>query len=254
MNCYEYIMTFEECMSVLRDTTTISLERFSIGKFATANNLSTYFETILTNAYSFDFNNPTDGGLSGLPFVEWDSTSSKWKFTTLFIKFLNFCFREYSSSYCTASPSENDSDLILYSTLFLDNFLNLVIATYDKYKTLYNLYNQEENLLKGVTTTYTEKGESKTETKGANSGYNKQKDTPQNEISIENLGDDYNTSVNVNSSNNTARGSATSSGTRTEIQERDTIIARLKEIEEKFLDLLATWTLEFQTFFWEVQI
>lgn len=252
MNCYDYIMTFEECMSVLRDTTTISLERFTVGKFAETNNLSAHFKTILTNAYSFDFTDSTDEGLSGLPFVEWNSTSSKWEFTTLFIKFLNFCFREYGSSYCTASPSEKDSDLILYSTLFLDNFLNLVVATYDKYKTLYNLYEQETNLLKGVTTTYTEEGESTTETTGTNSGYNKQKDTPQNEVSIENLGDDYNTSVNVNASNNTASGSATSSGTRTEVQDRDTIISRLKEIEEKFLDLLATWALEFQTFFWEV--
>lgn len=250
--CFNYILTFEECMSILRDTSNVSLNRFTVGKFSATNQLSAYIQTILKNAYSFDFTDSTDAGLSGLPFVEWDSGSNKWIFKDLFLKLVNYLFRQYGGSYCMTSPSEEDSNYIMYSTLFLDNLLNLVFTTYDKYKVLFENYEAQQNFLKGIVTTHNENGQNSNDTSSSSSGYSKNKETPQNAVTLENLGDDYNTNVNVNSGESTASGLASFFVNRTETTERDTIIERLKELEEKFAKLWNLWGYEFRELFWEV--
>lgn len=252
-NCYDVILSFREVLSILKDTSDVSLNRFMGGKFSAANKLHLNIQTILTNAYSFNFSNQTDAGLEGLPFVEWDTDNSVWKFKSLFNDFVDFLFQEFGDSYCSRVPSETDADYITYSTLFMDNFLNLILCTYDRYNALNDAYNVEKSqLLRGVKGTYTGNSNSTNTGSSSNSGFSKQKDTPQNAVTMSTLGDNYNSSVNVNSGESSTSNQLYAQDSRVAIEERDTPIQRLKEIDDKYKDLLRDWSNEFVVLFWEV--
>ena len=252
--CYDVVLSFKEALSILKDTSDVNLYRFEGGKFKASNKLRNNIQSIYENAYGWSFTTQSDANLSTMQFAEWDSDNSRYIFKDLFNDLVDFLFQEFGDSFCLRCPSEDDSDYISYSTLFLDNFTNLIIATYDKYNVLYTAYQTEKTqLLRGVKGTYTGSSNSTNTGSSSNSGYSKQKDTPQNAVSLASLdSDNYNTSVNVNSGESSNSQQLYASDTRTAVEERDTPIARLKEIEDKYKNILKDWSEEFIPLFWEV--
>lgn len=221
-------LEFREALSVLMDTANVQVNRLSGGKYKSANNLSKHFEDILTNAYSYNFTNQTDEGLSTLPFYEWDTQNTKWKIKANYKLIIDFLFRQYGNSYCICSPSIDDDELVHFATLFMDSFLDISVATFDKYNAIINAYTtQEAHLLDGVKTSnnYT--------------NINKYKDTPQGSVSIEDLGDDYNTNVTINENEGHSEDM------------KGTPIERLNELEA-YQKVLENWANEFRELFWEV--
>lgn len=226
-----FVLTFGEALSVLYDVENPIITRFNGSKWNPANVVdSEKLKTIMNEAFGIDFTNALDKSLLGTPFVEWDSTASEWKFIPPFEDFFKYLFKEYGNSYCVYSDTDNDVDIIAGSSKFMDNLLNMFVVTFPKYKELYSaLETEKNNLLRGVSATST------------NKGYNKFKDTPQGTVSMEQLdSDNMNTNVTINENENTYS------------DERDTPVARIKEIQERYVSLYEEWVHEFKMFFWEV--
>ena len=107
--------------------------------------------------------------------------------------------------------------------------MNKTFETYSKYEQLFAYYNDlKGKLLEGV--------KSKNKAKNAS----KYKDTPQNSVTLDNLGDGFNSNVTVYESENDFEDG------------RDTPVARLNEIEMKLSNLYGQWAYDFRVFFWEV--
>lgn len=226
-----FVLTFGEALSVLYDVENPIITRFNGSKWNPANVVdSDKLKTIMNEAFNIDFTNALDKSLLGTPFVEWDSTASEWKFVAPFEDFFKYLFKEYGNSYCVYSDSDEDADIIAGSSRFMDNLLNMFVVTFPKYKELYSaLETEKNNLLRGVSATTT------------NKGYNKFKDTPQGAVTMEQLdSDNMNTNVTVQENQNTYS------------DERDTPVARIKEIQERYVSLYEEWGKEFKMFFWEV--
>ena len=226
-----FVLTFGEALSVLYDVENPIITRFNGSKWNPANVVdSDKLKTIMNEAFGIDFTNALDKSLLGAPFVEWDSTNSEWKFVAPFEDFFKYLFKEYGASFCVYSDSDEDADIIKGSCNFMDNLLNKFVVTFPKYKELYSaLETEKNNLLRGVSATTT------------NKGYNKFKDTPQGAVSMEQLdSDNMNTNVTINENENTYS------------DERDTPVARIKEIQERYVSLYDEWGKEFKAFFWEV--
>lgn len=225
-----FVLNFGEALSVLYDVQYPILTRFNGSKWIPGNVVDAEkLEHILSGAFNIDFSNHEDKSLNGTPFVEWDSSMRKWKFVPPFEDFFKYLFKEYANSYCACSESDEDSDIIKASSNFMDNILNMFVVTFPKYKELYTALEKEKNnLLRGVTATT------------ANKGYNKFKDTPQGAVSMEVLdSDNMNTNVTIQENENTYS------------DERDTPVARIKEIQERYVKLYEEWGNEFKIFFWE---
>ena len=225
-----FVLTFGEALSVLYDVQYPILTRFNGSKWIPGNVIdSEKLEHILSSSFNIDFSDHADKSLNGTPFVEWDSSMQKWKFVPPFEDFFKYLFKEYSNSYCACSESDEDSDIIKASSNFMDNILNMFVVTFPKYKEIYSALEKEKNnLLRGVTA------------KTANKGYNKFKDTPQGAVSMEELdSDNMNTNVTIQENENTYS------------DERDTPVARIKEIQERYVKLYEEWGNEFKVFFWE---
>ena len=226
-----FVLTFGEALSVLYDVENPIITRFNGSKWNPANVIdSDKLKTIMNEAFGIDFTNALDKSLLGTPFVEWDSTASEWKFIAPFEDFFKYLFKEYGNSYCVYSDTDNDVDIIAGSSKFMDNLLNMFVVTFPKYKELYSaLETEKNNLLRGVSATTT------------NKGYNKFKDTPQGAVTMKQLdSDNMNTNVTINENENTYS------------DERDTPVARIKEIQERYVSLYDEWGKEFKMFFWEV--
>ena len=226
-----FVLTFGEALSVLYDVENPIISRFNGSKWNPANVVdSDKLKTILNEAFNIDFTNALDKSLLGTPFVEWDSTASEWKFVAPFEDFFKYLFKEYGNSYCVYSDTDNDVDIIAGSSKFMDNILNMFVVTFPKYKELYSaLETEKNNLLRGVSATTT------------NKGYNKFKDTPQGAVTMEQLdSDNMNSNVTIQENQNTYS------------DERDTPVARIKEIQERYVSLYEEWAHEFKMFFWEV--
>lgn len=226
-----FVLTFGEALSVLYDVENPIITRFNGSKWNPANVVdSDKLKTIMNEAFGIDFTNALDKSLLGTPFVEWDSTASEWKFIAPFEDFFKYIFKEYGNSYCVYSDSDEDADIIAGSSRFMDNLLNMFVVTFPKYKELYSaLETEKNNLLRGVSATTT------------NKGYNKFKDTPQGAVTMDQLdSDNMNTNVTINENENTYS------------DERDTPVARIKEIQERYVSLYEEWGKEFKAFFWEV--
>lgn len=226
-----FVLTFGEALSVLYDIENPIITRFNGSKWNPANVVdSEKLKTILNEAFNIDFTNALDKSLLDTPFVEWNSTDSEWKFVAPFEDFFKYLFKEYGASYCVYSDTDNDVDIIAGSSKFMDNLLNMFVVTFPKYKELYSaLETEKNNLLRGVSATTT------------NKGYNKFKDTPQGAVTMEQLdSDNMNTNVTINENENTYS------------DERDTPVARIKEIQERYVNLYDEWAHEFKMFFWEV--
>lgn len=225
-----FVLTFGEALSVLYDVQNPILTRFNGSKWIPGNVIdSEKLEHILSGAFNIDFSVHEDKSLNGTPFVEWVSSMQKWKFVPPFEDFFKYLFKEYSNSYCACSESDEDSEIIKASSNFMDNILNMFVVTFPKYKEIYSALEKEKNnLLRGVTATT------------ANKGYNKFKDTPQGAVSMEVLdSDNMNTNVTIQENENTYS------------DERDTPVARIKEIQERYVKLYEEWGNEFKVFFWE---
>ena len=225
-----FVLTFGEALSVLYDVQYPILTRFNGSKWIPGNVIDAEkLEQILSTAFNIDFLDHEDKSLNGTPFVEWDSSMQKWKFVPPFEDFFKYLFKEYGNSYCACSETDEDSDIIKSSSNLMDNILNMFVVTFPKYKELYSALEKEKNnLLRGVTATT------------ANKGYNKFKDTPQGAVSMEVLdSDNMNTNVTIQENENTYS------------DERDTPVARIKEIQERYVKLYEEWGNEFKIFFWE---
>lgn len=225
-----FVLTFGEALSVLYDVDNPIITRFNGSKWNPANVVdSDKLKTILNEAFGIDFEAANDKALLGTPFVEWDSTTLEWKFVAPFEDFFKYLFKEYGGSYCVYSDSDEDSDIVEAASKFMDNILNMFVVTFPKYKELYTaLETEKNNLLRGVTATT------------ANKGYNKFKDTPQGAVSMIELdSDNMNTNVTIQENENTYS------------DERDTPVARIKEIQERYVNLYEEWSKEFRVLFWE---
>lgn len=225
-----FVLTFGEALSVLYDVQYPILTRFNGSKWIPGNVVDgEKLEHILSASFNIDFSDHEDKSLNGTPFVEWDSSMQKWKFVPPFEDFFKYLFKEYANSYCACSESDEDSDIINASSNFMDNILNMFVVTFPKYKEIYSALEKEKNnLLRGVTATT------------ANKGYNKFKDTPQGPVSMIELdSDNMNTNVTIQENENTYS------------DERDTPVARIKEIQERYVKLYEEWGNEFKIFFWE---
>lgn len=225
-----YVLKFEEVMSILYDTNNPILTRFNGSKWSPSNVIDSEKLRRILEYLGIDFAYQDDATLKGTSFVEWDADDASWHFIAPLEKFFEYLFKEYGNSYCVYSDSEKDEDLIKSSRLFMDNILNMLDVTFPKYKELYSaLETEKNNLLRGVNATTT------------NKGYNKFKDTPQGAVTMEQLdSDNMNTNVTINENENTYS------------DERDTPVARIKEIQERYVSLYEEWGKEFKQFFWEV--
>lgn len=231
MENFEYfVITFREALSVLYDTSSSILSRFYGGKWASANVINeTKLKTIMQSTYNTDFTDVNEIAFEGVTFVEWDTNNSRWNFKPLCVKFIEYLVKEYGESYCVNSPTDEDNDLVKSCTSFMDNILNLIQVTFPKYQELYTAIEAEKGqLLRGVNS------------ENNNKAYSKFKDTPQGSVTLATLdSDNYNTNVTINESENTLT------------DERDTPIARIKEIQERYVNLFEEWSKEFKAFFWE---
>ena len=225
-----FVLTFREAMSVLYDIEDVEIDRFSVGGLWDSGNEinESKIKTIMSSVYSLDFDLQNEGQLQDVPFLKWETNT--YHFVDPFIPFFKHLFKEYGNSYCVYSDSDEDNDMIKGSTYFFDNILNLFVTTFPKYKELFDALDAEKGqLLRGVKGTTTSKG------------YSKFKDTPQSEITMEELdSDDLNTNATINEGENVFT------------DERDTPIARIKEIDERYVNLIDEWTKAFKVFFWEV--
>lgn len=249
-------LEFREAMSVLIDNTNVQLNRLAGGKYKSANNLSSYIETILTNAYSYDFTNQADAGLTTLPFFEWDNDNSKYVLKAHFKAIMDYLLRQYGASYCIVCPALEDSLLLECSVEFMDSLMDKLFTTYDKYSAILDAYDdQRTKLLDGVKFKSKDTGKAYGNSSGSNSssGFSKFKDTPQGSVSIEDLGDDYNTNVSVNEGqgSNSQTFSNDSTMDRETEDQKETPIERLRELEEKYLKVFEVWGKEFLSLFWE---
>lgn len=227
-NCVDFVLNFEEVMSILTDTTNAPISAFIGGRWKSANLLSESLKDIFENAYEWDFTNQNEAAMKNVPFLEWDTQNSTWIFKEVFINFINYLFKEYGHSYCATSKDDTAASLVNCAISFLDDLMNKAFETYSKYEQLFTYYNDlKGKLLEGV--------KSKNKAKNAS----KYKDTPQNSVTLENLGDGFNSNVTVYESENDFEDG------------RDTPVARLNEIEMKLSNLYGQWAYDFRVFFWE---
>lgn len=249
-------LELKEVLSILLNTSNVQLERLSGGKYKACNNLSQNLKTMLENAYGYDFTDSTDEALSTLPFYEWDAEANSWKAKENFNKILDFVFRQYGDSYCLNVPDLESETLKKYAIMFMDSFLDISVANFQKYDAIFNLYDRENNLMRGVKYTAKDTSSSLATNNGTNGGtsFSKFKDTPQSEVTLEDLGDDYNSNVNINQNTGETHNTTTGSNTlnRTAEDERETPIDRLKAIQDKYMRVLNSWANEYQELFWEV--
>lgn len=249
-------LEFREVMSILMNTSDVQLNRLAGGKYKSANNLSKYIQTILTNAYSYNFTVQTDEGIVTLPFFEWDSDNSKYILKDNFKAIIDYLLRQYGSSYCIVCPALDDTLLKECATEFMDSLMDKLFTTYDKYSAVIDSYEAERtHLLDGVKFKSKDTGKAYGGSSGSNSssGYSKFKDTPQGSVSLEDLGDDYNTNVSINEGNgsNSQTFSNDSTMDRETEDQKETPIERLRELEEKYLKVFEAWSKEFLSLFWE---
>lgn len=247
--CEDTVLTFKEAMSVLRDVNSIDFNRYMGGKWRSDNLLSKAFSNICSQAYNWDFTDANEEALKTAPFAYYDQDLNCYQFEEYFLKFIDFLFKEYGESYCVASTSMDDSDIVHFSIMFLDNILTRLLETWDKYNTIWlNLRVEMPDLMDAVKSGYIDAAS--TSMSNNSSGFSKFKDTPETAVTIENLGDDYNTNVSVNQGSTS--GSTTTNVSHESSDERDTKVARLKEIEDKLSSIYTIWSKEFAQFFWEV--
>ena len=169
----------------------------------------------------------------------------------------------------------DDSCVVLYdlndfekeAKKLFDNLINIACMTFNKYSKLLSLYDAEQNnLLKAVQTSYTDSenyngqttGNSSNSSSGSNSGNSQLNDTPQSaddEFSNDDFATQITKSQDTSSLNEIGNTSATSayirSLTHISNDERESIIARLDEIERKYQLLYKKWTEEFDSLFWD---
>lgn len=228
--CVDIVLTFQEAMSVLTNTTTAPLDYFTDGRWKAENLLfPENFRLITHNAYNWTYATPNDEGMKNLPFLIYDNDTHSWSYTQIFQNFVNYLFKEYGHSYCVVAKDDTAENLVKASITFLDDLMNKFFETYDKYAQMFEYYETlKGNLLKGVKST----------TSGQN--VSKFKDTPQGAVTLETLGDDYNSNVNTYDSKSTFE------------DDRETPVERLQEIENKLSNLYGEWAYNFKMFFWEV--
>lgn len=241
-------LSFREAVSIALDLNDVQFNRVGIALYNKSNKLSEYFKTCLTNLYEFNFADNTDKGVLALPFFEWNSDSSSFTYEAPFVTLCDYIFTEFGDSNCMFTKDAIPA--IMASTYsFFNNLLNKFIATWDKYSNLYNAYQANKNkLMASIKSSYEDHTSGSGGTTNAN--VSKFKDTPQGEVSLEDLDDDYNTNVNVGEG--TTHFDNVGAVAHTAFDERDTLVTRLKEIEDKMSNLLESYAKEFKELFWEV--
>lgn len=159
-------------------------------------------------------------------------------------KLFNTLFNKYSDSYIT-SYVDTDLEVKVHNvTKFSQNIWKIIIRlinkinnTYEKYSKLLDLYKDEkDNLLKGITSSYTD------ETSGESEGTNRFNDTPQDSGDFSD--DAHTSSLTQNSS------SASSTIEHTAEDDRYTLMERLEKVQNAYLNVIEAWAREFNEFFY----
>lgn len=186
--------------------------------------------TTLDEAYGSDYTDSSDPIYLSYSFFTYSSDDSEWLLTSYGYQILEMVCKRFMDSYCISfdlDPYTDDLDeeLELRAKRFWDKFLNVLQNTYDKYVMLLDFYaNNKANLMNQISSSNT-----------STSRFN---DTPQNaETDDEFEADDHVTNINKVTATSTTDG--------------DTVMARLKEIEDKYNTQLLRWSNEFKICFWE---
>lgn len=247
-NCVFYTLTFREAMSII-STNGISLTQFDKPAWYKNNSLSKAITGIISRAYDATTAAALDDFYTRCPIFEYSNNS--WTLTAYGKKLLDYLMNEYGNSYAVNCENDEATTLFKNSVSLLDSIFNIIYVTYDKYKVLLDAYANESNFLRGVISTQNTSGSSSATSAYNNAGFNKDKDTPQSAVTLASLGDDYNSNVSVNESTGGNSNQAESQGAITTEDERDSVIARLAEVEEKYSNLIDKWAREFKPLFWE---
>lgn len=159
-------------------------------------------------------------------------------------KLFDTLFNKYSDSYMT-SYVDTDLEINVHGVnKFSQNIWKIIIrlinkinTTYSKYSKLLDLYKaQEDNLLKGVGSSYTD------ETSGDTSGSSRFNDTPQDSGDFSD--DSHTSSLTQNSSE------ASSTIEHEAEDDRYTLMERLEKVQNAYLNVIEAWAREFKGFFY----
>lgn len=211
-----------------------------------------YNETINWSGVALNINSMTTGQNALFELCKAMGLSNKW-FTyedSQYIlndnvkELINVLFNKYSEAYVL---KYNDFDfeikshnLTKFSVIlwkFFVKFINKIDSTFIKYSKLMDLYKaQENNLLKGVGSSYTD------ETSGDTSGTSRFNDTPQ---------DSGDFSDDAHTSSLTQNTSEASSTIEHEAEDdRYTLMERLEKVQNAYLNVIEAWAREFKGFFY----
>ena len=280
----KYILTLREVLGSLMSLTQgqFDISFYKGGKYHKDNNVGNDFPYICQLAYYWTQgqNSPE---FTEFPFFEY--SSGTWKMTTHGKEIINAVFRQYGDEAFITCEDISQNDVRAVSTEALDDLMNLLNMTYDKYDKLLSLYdtqkakllNQIESsngLTHSVAISETDNTDEATtdnmsaNSSSENSGFNKFKDTPQSAVTIDSLGDDYNTDVNITKSETSGTDQSAESISRdidrslsrvenvtdagTNKTDRDTPMARLDEIQRLYRKVLEQWVNEFKMLFWPI--
>ena len=267
----KYLLDFREALSALYSKARIShlydLNLFSTypSKYHRSNQISRFFVDILKQFYDYDSSNVDTNkqGFAQFSFFEWDSDSSKYVLTSYGKEIVDGVFRQYGDFYCTNSEDLTEEKVIPQAVLVLDDFMNVLNMTYSKYSNILAIYDAKtQDLLNKVESTEVANNanEGKIVSRGSSSGsgssVNKYKDTPQSAVNVVN-DDNYNSNVEVATDSNETSSQDSSTTTFeehrgiTRSDDRDTLMARIDEIQQSYQKVLERWIKEFNPLFWE---
>ena len=280
----KYILTFKEVMSALNskqdNPPTFNINKYPLPPIAYDMGLVTACKT------AFEWrNNSQIVGKEYAKFPFFQFTGGSWNMTPNCQLIVNSIFGQYGEEAIAYSLENNETEIIKASSEALNSILNVLEFTYDKYDKLLSLYdtqktkllNQIESsngLTHSVAISETDNTDEATtdnmsaNSSSENSGFNKFKDTPQSAVTIDSLGDDYNTDVNITKSETSGTDQSAESISRdidrslsrvenvtdagTNKTDRDTPMARLDEIQRLYRKVLEQWVNEFKMLFWPI--
>lgn len=241
----EYLLNLKEVLSALIDTDTLALDRLDSGKYGI--DMKNYYQSIFENAYNWDFTTQGADVISTMPFMEWDSDNNKYVMTKHGLTILNYIFRQYGDSYCAKSQNDN-SGIVGSCIAFFDTFITRLEETYQKYSALLSYYEEyKTKLMNDVKSGFVDT--SSASSNGGSTNISKFKDTPETEVSLEDLGDDYNSNVTISEGSDSS--SSSGSVRHDSFDEKDTAIKRLDEIKEYYSKVIQSWGNEFKEMLWE---
>lgn len=236
---YNYVDNLRDS-ELLWNTTNLGDRLFDIIKFTDNPNVIDIPYTMFTNIIGI-----YEGNFYLKDYVKELLNSISWEYKTHIL--LTISKEDYTNSVRTISAEGGGT--FEYSQNLLWTFRNKILdllllanLTYEKYSTLLNFYaSKKADLMNALSSSYSDVGASSSKSEN----FNLTNDTPQ-----EVYNDDYSDN---NYASSTSKGKNESSMrtnlNHSELHEGDTLIARLKEIEDKYSNVMQEWIKEFDKFF-----